>query len=383
MKLALVVPGGVDRSGEVRVIPALLALIERLSRNHELHVFALRQEAAPARWQLAGAAIHNIGDGRGLMRGVLAIRAEHRRAPFDLVHAFFSGPCGLVAVAAAKWLRLSSMVHVGGGELVAMRDIGYGGRLSWKGRLSEWITLRRADIVTAPSAPIIDLLETFGVKARRVPLGVDLRKWPARAPRRRRGKTARLVHVASLNRVKDQSTLLHALARLRKTGMAFEMDIVGADTLHGETAARVRELGLERCVRFRGFQTQRKLRPIVAGADLLVMSSRHEAGPLVLLEAATAGVPTVGTAVGHIVEWAPSAALAVPVANPERLADAIHTLLADEELRLSMARAAQCRALSEDADCTARAFEEFYFRLAEPSYEWQHETTDIRHRPSR
>ena len=32
MKLALVLPGGVDRSGELRVIPAFLALIERLAR---------------------------------------------------------------------------------------------------------------------------------------------------------------------------------------------------------------------------------------------------------------------------------------------------------------------------------------------------------------
>ena len=55
MKIAIVLPGGVDRSGEVRVIPAFLALIERLARRHEIHVFALRQESRPGTWQLAGA----------------------------------------------------------------------------------------------------------------------------------------------------------------------------------------------------------------------------------------------------------------------------------------------------------------------------------------
>ena len=44
VKIALIVPGGVDRSGEVRVIPALLALIRRLAVTHELHVFATHQE---------------------------------------------------------------------------------------------------------------------------------------------------------------------------------------------------------------------------------------------------------------------------------------------------------------------------------------------------
>ncbi len=37
----------------------------------------------------------------------------------------------------------------------------------------------------------------------------------------------------------------------------------------------------------------------------MIISSRHEAGPLAVLEAAVKGVPTVGTAVGHIAEWAP------------------------------------------------------------------------------
>ena len=135
MKLALVVPGGVDRSGEFRVIPALLALIGRLARAHEVHVFALHQEAAAARWELAGATVHNIGDGWTRLRAIAAIRAEHRRAPFDLVQAIFSGSCSLVAVAAAKWLRRPSLVHVAGGELVALHAIGYGGRRKWKGRL--------------------------------------------------------------------------------------------------------------------------------------------------------------------------------------------------------------------------------------------------------
>ena len=368
MKLALVVPGGVDRSGEFRVIPALLALIERLARTHEVHVFALQQEAAAARWELAGASIHNIGTGRTRWRAIAAIRAEHRRAPFDLVHAIFSGPCSLVAVAAARLLRLPSLVHVAGGELVALHAIGYGGRLAWKGRLREACVLRAADVVTAASVPIIAALHALGVAARRVPLGVDLQAWPPLAPRARRAGPARLIHVASLNRVKDQPTLLRALAALRDGGLAFRMDVVGVDTLQGEVQRLAGRLGLEQCVSFLGFRTQRELRPLMEAADLQVMSSLHEAGPLVLLEAAVAGVPTVGTAVGHLVEWAPAAARAVPVGDWAALAAAIRQLLGDEALRLQVAAAAQRRALLEDADCTARLFEALY----------RHSSTDAR-----
>jgi len=169
-----------------------------------------------------------------------------------------------------------------------------------------------------------------------------------------------LIHVASLNRVKDQSTLLHALADLVKSGLRFEMDVVGEDTLNGEIQALANQLGLSGRVRFQGFLTQRQLRPLLEAADLMVHSSRHEAGPLVVLEAAVTGVPTVGTMVGHIAEWAPDAALSAPVGDWSRLAVAIRRMLEDEELRMSIAREALKRAVREDADHTAERFHELY-----------------------
>lgn len=360
MKIALIVPGGVDRSGEYRVIPAFLALIERLARTHELHVFALHQEKQAGSWQLRGATVHNIGDRWSRLRAIYAIRNEHLRAPFDIVHAIFSGSCSFIAVTAAKLLRLQSLVHIAGGELVALHDIEYGGRRSWKGRLREAVTLRAADVVTAASLPIVDSLRALGIKVIRVPLGVDLSAWPPRAPRRRYEAQAKLIHIASLNRVKDQPTLLRALSILAKAGVAFHMDVVGVDTLHGELDERVAQLGLKPYVRFLGFKTQQELRPILESSHVLVMSSLHEAGPLVALEAAVVGVPTVGTAVGHIAEWSPSAALAVPVGDAAALAEAIQRVLADEALRVQLAEQAQRRALAEDADYTARTFDALY-----------------------
>ena len=69
----------------------------------------------------------------------------------------------------------------------------------------------------------------------------------------------------------------------------------------------------------------------------MIISSRHEAGPLAVLEAATVGVPTVGTAVGDIAEWAPSAALAVPRRLESFSRRGIRHVITDEELRLKLA----------------------------------------------
>ena len=369
MKIALVVPGGVDRSGEYRVIPALLALIERLAARHELHVFALRQEKRPGTWQLRGARVHNIGEGWTRLGAVRAVLEQHRGSEFDLVQSLFSGACGLVAVAAARVLRIPSIVHVAGGEPVSMPEIRFGGRVTWRGRCQEALVMATATAVTAASAPEIELLCRLGVDARRVPLGVDhVHDWPAREPvARRPGEPARLIHVASLNRVKDQPTLLRAAARLTAQHGGLRLDIVGEDTLDGEMQRLAATLGIAERVRFHGFLTQRQLHPLMLQADVAVISSRHEAGPLALLEAAAVGVPTVGTAVGHVAEWAPEAAIAVPVGDAEQLAGALDKVLRDEPLRLRLAGAARLRALREDADYTAACFERLYAELLQPS----------------
>src|SRR5262249_18527527 len=154
-----------------------------------------------------------------------------------------------------------------------------------------------------------------------------LDRWPAAPPRARTpGRPLRLLQVASLNRVKDQETLLQAARLLVERGVDFELDIIGQDTLGGSVQQLASDLGLAGRGGFRGFLPHADIRPWVEAADLLVVSSRHEAGPVVALEAAVAGVPTVGTAVGHIADFAPEAAVAVPIGDAAALAAAIEAL---------------------------------------------------------
>ncbi|MBL8276992.1 MAG: glycosyltransferase family 4 protein [Pelomonas sp.] len=364
MKIAIVVPGGVDRSGEVKVVPALLALLERLSARHEVHVFALRQEVQPGQWRLCGAQVHNIG-GRsstlGQLRAVLALLREHRRGRFDVVQSIWAGGAGLVAVMAARLLGRPCAVHVAGGELVALGDIGYGGRLTWRGRLREAWVLHGADALTAASAPVLAQLAALGHTGQRLPLGVDLARWPPMAPRQRvRGEPLRVVQLASINRVKDPGCLLRALSVVPQV----QADFIGEDTLNGEMQALAAQLGVSERVRFHGFMTQRAAQPLVARAHLCVVASRHEAGPLAALEAAVLGVPCIGTAVGHLAEWAPGAALVVAPGDVAGLARLLVQLDGDEPLRLRLAEAAQRRALAEDADFTHDRFAQLHAELA-------------------
>jgi glycosyltransferase involved in cell wall biosynthesis len=364
MKVAMVVPGGVDRGGVERVIPIILAHVERIARVHQLHVFALHQEATPCSYPLLGATVHCVGSGRGAtLRAARAMLLEHGRAPFQLLHALFGGSATSAALAGAV-AGVPVIAHLAGGELTDLPVIGYGG---WRFRWPRWKTravLRRAARVTSPSRPMVERARSLGIPAELLPLGIDLGHWTPMPPRRRDAGTARLLFVGTLNRVKDPVTAVRAAAALRDRGIEFHLEMVGMDILDGQVQRAAEALGLGARVSFTGFLPQGELRRKMADAHLLLVSSLHEAGPIVVFEAAACGVPTVGTPVGHVAEWAPDAAVTVPPADPLAMAEAVAGLLEDEDRRLTLATEAQRRLPGVDADHTARRVLDLYDQVA-------------------
>lgn len=357
MKLGLIVPGGVDRSGVERVIPRLLWLIERLSRQHEVHVFALRQEPLPSTYPLLGATVHNMGRWPRRLRALRALLAEHARGPFDVLHAFWVAPQGVLATAAGALLGVPVVVHAIGADFARLPEIGYG--LSNSVRGSAWLqaVAYTADCITVQSEAMRLHGHALGVRTMRIPDGIELERWPPRAPRAQLHDPVRLLQVADLNGVKDQTTLLRAFKQLRDIRPA-QLDIVGEDTLDGQLHRLAEELGIARDVRFHGRLPHARLRAIYEHSDLLVVTSLWESGPIAALEAAIAGVPVVGTDVGHLTEWAGDAALVVPPGDAAGLAEAMLQLLSDEGLRCRIAQRAQARALQESMERTCVVVEE-------------------------
>lgn len=365
MKIALVVPGGVDASGEDRVIHSRLWLIERLARTHDVHVFALGQNDAPGEWPLLGARVHDIGRARGRsVRLWRAYRGEHRAARFDVIHAFF-GWCGTYAGMLGKRFGVPVVFHPSGGELVALRDIDYGMRCSALGRTALRAAIAGATRVTVATPFMQRLAADQGVAADCVPIGVAVDRWPAASIRPRDAdRPARLLHIGDIRPVKNQEMLMTAVGMLQDRGIDFDLDVAGLDTTNGMIREHPVVHTLGERVRWHGVLRRDALRQLVDRADVLLVSSRHEAGPIAVLEAAIAGVPTVGTAVGHVDEWAPHAAIAVPIGDACELANQTETLLANDSRRRTLATRAQQRALAIDADFTARTFERIYQEVA-------------------
>lgn len=363
MRTALVVTGGVDSSAREKVIPSLLSLIERLARQHELHVFALRYLSAATTYPLLGATVHDLGSPRGIARQYRALRSAMARVGrFDIIHGYWALPAGLVSVLVGRRLGVPSVVTFDSGEFVGIPDIHYGAQLSWRQRLAVRATARLATRSLVCTRYQQSLGQELGVTAAVVPLGADPR-WLSPPERRIEGPPWRLLHVGSINPVKDHNTLLRAFEILIARGVDASLDIVGEDTMQGAAQRLAARLGLQSRVTFHGARQHDQLQAFYRRAHLFVLSSRHEAAGMVVLEAALCGLPVVGSAVGYIADWAPERAAGVRPHDPEALASAIAALLANQERRQTMADAAFAWAGQHDADRTAGELLQVYSAL--------------------
>ena len=370
MRIGLVVTGGFDRGGRERVVPTLLWLVERLARRHQVHVFVTDYYPEPCDYPLLGANVHDLGRAPG-PPGLRRVRMRRRLAdaigahgPFDVLHAYLGLPSSIVAPIALR-LRTPTVLSLASGEFVAIDDINYGLQRRWIDRRALAQATRTAARVTVDTAFMAGLANAHGVETRVIPFGIDTRGFPLAS--RTEGPPWRLLRVASLNPVKDYPTLLLALASIVQRGLDVRLDVVGEDTMNGAIQALTRTLGLDARVTFHGFQPTDRLADFYARAHLHVSPSRHEGAGVVMLEAASTGLVSVGSAVGHLSDWStslPERGVAVPPQAPQALADAIVGLLSDPPRRERIADAAREWTLAHDAEWTAQQFERLYAEAA-------------------
>ena len=372
------VPGGVDPPGGSRVIPFLHDLVERLAADHHVKVVAVGHDPAPGSWRLFGAEVVNVPVGRHsrsdvarVVREVTALVGGGARGTRpDVVHGWWATLPGLAATVAARRHRTPSVLSVAGGELAWLPDIAYGGGGSRGTRAMARTAIGLATSVTVATEWMrAHVLGAGGRVDEVVPLGADLRRWAIADGAAASTDPLRLVHVGIANRVKDQTMLLHALDLARREEPGLRLDLVGLDTLDGEHDRLVSRLGLGDLVRSHGLVARDAVPALVRGAGLHVVSSRHEAGPLAVVEAGALGIPTVGTSVGHVADLA---ALPAPAAvaiergsdgGAAALAAAIVETVRDEPGRLALGERALHWSRWHDADHTARSFEFIHRRL--------------------
>jgi len=173
-----------------------------------------------------------------------------------------------------------------------------------------------------------------------IPNGVDIKRYGSLNHRRQASPTIALI--GRVVPIKDIKTFIRACALLRQSAPELKAYIIGPTDenmeYYSECVNLVQMLGLDHNVIFTG---QAKVEEYLPTIDLLVLTSISEAQPLVMLEAGAAGIPIIATDVGacrEIIEGTPSedvnigpGGIITPLASPASTADAIYTLLSDND----------------------------------------------------
>ena len=153
--------------------------------------------------------------------------------------------------------------------------------------------------------------------------------------------------IARVERLKGQQYLIESCGRLKGILKDFHALLVGqiVDVSYlKECREKAAELGIQDRLTFTGYQN--RISRILNETDIFVLPSLFEAFPRSLIEAMGAGKPVVATDVGGCSEAVedPVSGFIVPAMDPEALADRIHMLAVDKELRSRVGKAARMRA---------------------------------------
>lgn len=226
-----------------------------------------------------------------------------RSGEFDVVHAFWPLPQGVLGLAAKR---------AGGIPLVSTF---FGVELTWMDRQFPFLApmlrriVRGSDAVTAISTYTAERLQRVapGVRTEVIPFGAAVDAAPSLPPPRPAGARPELLFMGRLVERKGVHLLLEALALLPPESRPL-LHVVGDGPERARLQALAGELRLEEHVVFHGFVSAEEKAERLTGCDAFVLPAvidskgDTEGLGVVLLEAMTYGKPVIASAAGGIVD---------------------------------------------------------------------------------
>jgi len=287
------------------------------------------------------------------MRLPTLLKATH----YDLAHAFFALPSGLLGYLARH--QLPYLISLRGSDVPgfsarfaglhrALRPLS---RQIWHGAsavIANSDGLRNMALASFPELPI-----------EVIPNGVDTDEFTP-PPTRHRDGPVRIICVSRLIPRKGIADLLQAVAELRRTNRCVELDVVGDGPLAHELYARAQALGIASSVRWHGHVEHHLLPPLYAAADIFAQPSLHEGMSNTALEALATGLPLVLSDTGGSAELVSDNGLIVPPQAVPQLTVALARLVDDPALRAAMGRRSRTRALQKSWGAVAMSYAERY-----------------------
>jgi glycosyltransferase involved in cell wall biosynthesis len=300
----------------------------------------------------------------------------HAKHPFDLIHSESSCAVEHVRQGVHRKVPLVAMFH---GTLLglAKAELSAGLRtrrplpmlrairaVQWTAthehfRHGNWYRFRACEAIVPSRQQLTDTCRSLLLKRSRVhvvPNGIDAEVFRPRPVAEARaqlqlGDCPLFACVGRLSRDKGFQHAVRALTLLDGPNGSARLLIVGDGAERDPLEQLARRLGVERRVAFAGAQPPEAVPLYLAAADaFLFPTERDEAAPLVLPQAMACALPVVASKIGGVTEVLKASGqygILIPPGDVHALADAMRTLLRDEEGARRMGDAARQRVLAE------------------------------------
>jgi glycosyltransferase involved in cell wall biosynthesis len=351
---------GLGRGGAEQLLVSLARAIDRSDIELEVaYILPHKSQLVPDLSAAAGR-IHCLGGHR--LGWVWALRRLLVRGRYDVVHTHSPVPATAARLLAP---RGSMLVHT---------EHNVWQRYSRPTRWANALTLSRNALVLAVSRSVLTSMWTgflpqppkevllHGVDLTRAKHGSQARVEALRRLGLSDGRPT-IVTVGTMTPKKDHLTLLEAFAVVRRRVPEARLVLIGAGPLLAKLQERARSLEVDDAVVWAGLRDD--VVEVLPAGDVFTMSSRHEGLSIALVEALSAGLPAVCTAVGGIPEVVtPACGVLVLPGRPDQLAEALVAMLTDPDQRERLSRGALARASAFDIHRAADVLAARYHSLA-------------------
>ena len=166
--------------------------------------------------------------------------------------------------------------------------------------------------------------------------------WDGKGLRRKEEKHClHVLYLGHIGKAKGSYDLICAAQTVLGQGQGVIFDLVGDEQATGDIKqlnTKVADASLEQFIHIQPAVTGMEKVELFRSADIFVYPSYHEGMPMAVIEAMACGLPIIATQVGGLPDLVCAGVngLLVPAGQPDQLANAIHQLIVNPQLRSSM-----------------------------------------------
>ncbi len=291
-----------------------------------------------------------------LLRSYLLTKKLISEHEYDLVHAIFGFPSGLIAYLFRN--KVPYVVSMRGSDVPFFNNrfsIGYKLispliKLIWKSA--------RGLSANSDGLKELALESNSNIDIKVIPNGVDLNEFSPDISQT--GPSWKILTVARLIERKGIKYLIEAVSDLKTRIPDLSLTIVGSGDLKSALEQQAKEEVKSESIRFLGEVPHNELPPIYSSHDIFILPSFNEGMSNALLEAMASGLPIITTLTGGTKELMNGNAVLIEKGSSRSIIEAVNSIIADEEKLKEMKQLSIERAKSFSWSKTTQEYIDFY-----------------------